>query len=230
MKLLLEIAHQVEDTAAYEWKKKTWLHGYSRHIAFTQMHWILKVFDAFSICHILSLDENCDNTHTHPIATRRKLEQFHFRFWLICLFVRLSSTSYLFFSLSFSHALPPLAILRFVLLVSLCAFAIKSTNFSIERAIDKIVCQCKKANIITTRNRFFHSWFGKGHETFWRWRSALISFWRMHFVRSNCSFNCHFVIQHFPCIFRAVHCFAIDKALVNRCCHSFASNFSTQTF
>lgn len=69
-------------------KKKTWLHGYSRHIAFTQMHWILKVFDAFSICHILSLDENCDNTHTHTqLQQEENWSSFTSDFgWFVCLF------------------------------------------------------------------------------------------------------------------------------------------------
>ena len=117
MKLLQDILIAASESSRSE------MHSYkNRHIAFIQMLSILKVSDAFSILPYFivgwKLPQNKaakrsgetkqrTNERERLNIQRRKLEQFHFRSWLIRLFVLFppssSCTSYLFFSKFFPN-------------------------------------------------------------------------------------------------------------------------------
>lgn len=101
-----------------------------------KMHWILKSFLCiFQLPYFIAgmKAKRSANAKTHP-----KLEQFHFRSWLICLFARVAH--FIFVQLQLVLAL---AIFRFILLVPLCAFPINSNHFNIEKKLDKNGCIAK---------------------------------------------------------------------------------------
>lgn len=203
MKLLQDIP------IAHSESSRSGMHSYkNRHIALCTAY--SKFPMHFPFYHILSLDESFrqikrqrevenrskermrDRESEKLRIQRRKLEQFHFRSWLMRLFALSLSllhprrTLHICSFPSFSQTFPSvLAIRRFILSVPLGAFAIKSNHFNCKqnKYVDKIGCIATASDTEQIKNYNYKwidiSWINicTRHFDWWSENCFSFSFW-----------------------------------------------------